>query len=59
MLGKYSVRPPIYRLVTNPRCFKTPLQYKHHDKIDGIHNSSTYKNDILGFMPSDHSSRVS
>ena len=23
-------------------------------KIDGMHNSGTYKNDILGFMQSDH-----
>ena len=23
-------------------------------KIDGMHNSSTYKNDILGFLQSDH-----
>ena len=28
-------------------------------KIDGMHNSSTYKNDILGFMQSDHGFRAS
>ena len=28
-------------------------------KIDGMHNSSTYKTDILGFMQSDHGFRAS
>ena len=28
-------------------------------KIDGMHNSSTCKNDIMGFMQSDHGFRAS